>query len=75
MFIFWFKATWRDLDGWEITYTLDGWGSSRKEVEKRVEGRFKWLERKLPSSFRFIGIELIKTEEVLGTEPIEMEEI
>lgn len=75
MLDFWFKATWRDLDGWEVTGTFNRYASSKKEAVKLAKICLKWFDEKLPSSFHFIGMELIKVDEVLGTEPIEMEEI
>ena len=64
MLDFWFKATWRDRDGWEITHTFNRCASSRKEAEKHAKQYFEWFDEKIPRAFNFIGIELIKVEEI-----------
>ena len=62
MLKFWFKATWRDRDGWEITHTLSRYASNRSDAEKHAKQYFELFGEKIPKAFDFIGIALIKVE-------------
>ena len=64
MLNFWFKATWRDRDGWEITHTFNRYASNRKEAERHAREYFDWFGNRIPRAFGFVGIDFIKVEEV-----------